>query len=75
MLGESSTVELHREVKMLATIVISLILILIIALAISSIVCDRKQGKSICGGNCGHCPAGGTCHQFEKIGDIKIPKK
>lgn len=60
---------------MLATIIISLVLVLVVVLAISSIVRDKKQGKSTCGGNCGHCPAGGVCHQFEKIGDIKIPKK
>ena len=24
---------------------------------------DRKNGKSSCGGNCGHCPMGGTCHK------------
>lgn len=60
---------------MLATIIISLILILVVVLAISSIVRDKKQGKSTCGGNCAHCPSGGACHQFEKIGDIKIPKK
>lgn len=60
---------------MLATIIVSLILILVVVLAIASIVRDKKHGKSSCGGNCGHCPAGDACHQFEKIGEIKIPKK
>lgn len=60
---------------MLATILVSLLLLVIIGLAIASIVRDRRQGKSSCGGNCGHCPAGGACHQFDKIADIRIPKK
>ena len=24
---------------------------------------DRKQGRSPCGGSCGHCPMAGSCHK------------
>ena len=33
---------------------------------VRSLVKDRKQGKSSCGGNCGHCPMGGSCHEGGK---------
>ncbi len=45
------------------TIVISLVLILVVAGIIRSIVNDKKQGKSSCGGSCGCCPMGGACHK------------
>ena len=60
---------------MLATIIISLILLIIVALAVASIVQDKKRGKSSCGGNCGHCPMGQACHKYEDIANIKVPHK
>ncbi len=60
---------------MVATILISLVLLAIVGLAIASIIRDKKQGKSSCGGNCGHCPMSGSCHNYEDIANIKIPKK
>ena len=39
----------------LGTIIISLLLVFIVALAARSIIKDKKSGKSSCGGNCGSC--------------------
>ncbi|MBP5306088.1 MAG: FeoB-associated Cys-rich membrane protein [Lachnospiraceae bacterium] len=39
----------------LGTIVVSLILILAVVLIIRSMINDKKQGKSSCGGNCAGC--------------------
>lgn len=47
----------------LATIIISLVLIVIVAGIIIGLRKDKKKGKSICGGNCGHCPMSGSCHK------------
>jgi hypothetical protein len=46
---------------MLGTIIVGLIVAGIVALAIRSMIRDKKAGKSIqCGGDCKHC--GGHCH-------------
>lgn len=47
----------------IATILISVILLGIIVGIIVTIRKDKKMGKSPCGGNCGHCPMGGSCHK------------
>lgn len=47
----------------LATILISLVLIAVVAFIIVVMRRDKKKGKSACGGNCGHCPMGGSCHK------------
>ncbi len=39
----------------IGTIVITLLLLIIVAGIIRSVVKDKKQGKSLCGGNCAHC--------------------
>lgn len=45
----------------MASIVVGIILIAVIALVIRSMVRDRKNGKSLqCGGDCSKC--GGHCH-------------
>lgn len=45
----------------MGTIIVGIVLCGIIALAVSSMVKDKKNGKSIqCGGDCKHC--GGHCH-------------
>lgn len=47
----------------LATIIISLALIGLVAGIIIVIIKDKKKGKSTCGGSCGHCPMGGCCRK------------
>ena len=50
-------------VNNIATILISLVLVAGVTAIILSIVKDKKKGKSSCGGNCGCCPMGGSCHK------------
>ena len=53
----------------MATIIISVILVAIVALIIRGLIQDRKGGKSSCGGSCGICGAcahGGRCHMPQK---------
>ena len=45
----------------IGTIVIALALAALVVCVVRSLVRDRRQGKSSCGGNCGHCPMGGAC--------------
>lgn len=49
----------------IGTILIVLVLTVMVVLIVRSLIKDRKQGKSSCGGNCGHCPMGGVCHGGE----------
>lgn len=49
-------------VENLGTILISLVLLAVVITVIAVIRKDKKKGKSACGGNCGHCPMGGSCH-------------
>ena len=51
----------------LATIIVSSVLILIVALVIVSMVKRKKNGTSSCGGNCSGCPMGGTCHKESDV--------
>ena len=51
----------------LGTILISLGLILIVAGIIRGIIRDKAKGKSSCGGNCGCCPMGGSCHKKGEV--------
>ena len=46
----------------IGTILISLLLLAAVALIIRSMMRDKKQGKSSCGGNCAGCAACGACH-------------
>ena len=46
----------------LATIIISLALILVIILIVRSIIKDKKNGKSSCGANCACCALRDKCH-------------
>ena len=39
------------------------VLAALVALAVWSLLRDKKKGKSSCGGNCGACPMSGKCHQ------------
>lgn len=46
----------------LATIIISIILIIVVAAVITGIVKDRRKGKSSCGCGCAGCAMNGSCH-------------
>ena len=43
----------------MATLIVGIILLGIVALIIRSLVHGKKSGKSICGGDCSHCKG---CH-------------
>lgn len=47
----------------IGSIVVVTILLAVIAGIITVMVKDKKKGKSCCGGNCSHCPMGGSCHK------------
>lgn len=47
----------------LATIIISLMLICLVAVIIHSRVSDKKKGKSSCGCGCEGCPSAALCHK------------
>lgn len=46
----------------LATILICLGLVAIVALIVVGMVRDKKKGKSSCGCGFGSCPMSGSCH-------------
>lgn len=46
----------------IATVIISLVLAVIVALIIFSLAKNKKKGKSSCGCNCAHCAMSGSCH-------------
>lgn len=46
----------------LSTLIVGLIVAGIVFLAVRSIVRDKRNGKSLCGGNCGGCSCSGLCH-------------
>ena len=50
----------------MGTVIVVLILLIIVALAVHSIVKDKKNGKSTCGKNCCKCPMSGQCHNYKK---------
>ena len=50
----------------LATILISIALIAVVAAIIVSMVRNRKKGKSNCGCNCANCAMAGSCHYKEE---------
>lgn len=45
----------------LSTFLVLLVVIGIVALAIRTIIKDKKAGKSSCGGSCGHCGSNAMC--------------
>lgn len=47
----------------LGTILITLVLIGIVAGILVVMRKNKKKGASACGGNCGHCPMGSSCHK------------
>ena len=50
----------------MGTVVVAAALVLVIGLAVRSMIKDKKNGKSLCGGKCSCCPNGCACH-----GEIK----
>ena len=46
----------------IATVIICLVLIAVVAAIIVSLVRNKKKGKSSCGWNCAHCAMAGSCH-------------
>ncbi len=50
-------------IKNIATIGVSLLLILLVAMIIRKMIKDKRKGKSSCGGNCGCCPMSNACHR------------
>ena len=46
----------------IGTVLITLALVLTVVLIVFVLRRDKKQGKSSCGGNCGHFPMSGQCH-------------
>ena len=47
----------------IATILISIALMAVVVGIIIIMYRDRKKGKCVCGGNCGHCPMGSSCQK------------
>lgn len=47
----------------IGTIAVGLVLLAVVILIVRIMMRDKKQGKSSCGGNCGNCPMGGSCHK------------
>lgn len=45
----------------MATIIISAVLMIVVAVVIAGMVRNRKKGKSSCGCGCASCPAGSSC--------------
>ncbi len=45
------------------TIAVALGLAAVVIAVIRVLRRDRKQGRSLCGGSCGHCPMAGSCHK------------
>ena len=48
-------------IENLGTIAITLLLIIVVSCIILTIIRDKKQGRSTCGGNCAHCNACAGC--------------
>lgn len=47
----------------IATILICIVLLGIVAAIIAGIIRDKKKGKSSCGCGCANCPMSDSCHQ------------
>lgn len=46
----------------MATIIISAVLMIVVAVVIAGMVRSRKKGKSSCGCGCAGCAMNGACH-------------
>lgn len=59
----------------MGTFVVLLILIVIVGLIVYSMVSDKKNGKSSCGGNCASCGNACACHGSNKSQSCKKKSK
>ena len=57
----------------IGTILITLFIAIIVTLIILSMIRDKKQGRSSCGGNCAHCNMCASCKM--NLGDGVIGSK
>lgn len=46
----------------LGTILVSLVLAALVALAVLTLIRQKRSGKSACGCGCGRCAMAGKCH-------------
>ena len=53
----------------LASVLVGLVLLVVVALIVRRLILDKKAGKHLCGGSCGSCgggcqgcPMAGKCH-------------
>ncbi len=53
---------------MLATIILSILIVAVVALIVHKMLKDRRAGKSPCGGNCQCCGACQGCAQTKEQG-------
>lgn len=51
----------------MATIIVGLIVVTVLALAGRQLYKDKKQGKSLCGGKCSCCPNGCACNKGKTV--------
>lgn len=49
----------------LATIIIALIIVVIVAGIVIKMMRDKKSGKTSCGCGCENCPSSSICHKSE----------
>lgn len=47
----------------MATLIISVVLIIMVAAVVASMVRSKRKGKSSCGCGCSGCAMSGVCHQ------------
>ena len=47
----------------IVTVIVSLVLLLFIAVALISIIKDKKNGNCSCGSSCSGCAMSGSCHK------------
>ncbi len=55
----------------LGNIVVILIVAAIAALAVRSLIRDKRAGKGSCGGNCSACSLGAACTQTPPAADVR----
>lgn len=50
----------------IGSIIVILILLAVIALAVRSVIKDKRSGKGGCGNGCAHCALHDKCHAVKK---------
>lgn len=53
---------LEKILGNIPTIIVAVAVLGLVAGAVIYMIRSRKSGKSSCGGCCGSCPMGGSCH-------------